>query len=287
MSIASPILLSSKNPIPLVSTASQRKSVIADVAQKCLIELGVSLAIGIVSSFFTATLLEGSVLFVAIALQTVCNAVFRSVGAWAAQNPESKKCQRITSISSYLCMTSFAYLSASNAQALIHESGHAIAAKWMFQNANPRISIIPCLGGVTQVATAQLSRWGKMFGRNRALFFVTLMGPFSSLFFSGLAMAVGLAVKARFSELGYYLIGIGRGDYYAHALYAMTALSSSPSTNAHDFVHLRTYGIHPLVSAVTILAIPTLINLYYKSAIQKSLQSPQRRAELIPTPAKP
>ena len=255
---------------PLRISRSEQQLIIQDVAKRCLIELAVSLIIATASCFFTATLLHGTLLFAAIAVQTVCNAALRYAGAIAARAPDCPESQWILKGSSYFCTTAFAYLTAVNAQTLIHEGGHALTANLLFQNANPRNILTPCMGGMTRFNTTHLTSLGEKIGRNGALFITTIVGPAATLLVSGIAMVVGFVVQAKFPELAYYLIGVGRGDFYAHSFYALTALSSSPPTTSHDFVRLRTYGIHPLASAIAILAAPFLITWAFERAAQSN-----------------
>jgi len=250
-----------RNPIqnPATSPPTELQSLVKDVAKRCLIELAVSLAIGTTAAFFTTTSVHQMVIFAAISVQTVSNAALRLADALASKMPECKETQWIRSASRYLCTTMFSYLTAFNAQILIHESGHAIAATWLFQDANPEITFTPCLGGITRFSTTHLSYWGEKIGKSNAILVATLMGPACSLLVSAVAIAVGYASQGKFPELGYYLIGVGKGDFVAHSAYAMAALSSSPSSQAHDYVRLRTFGIHPIASTIVLIAIPTLI----------------------------
>lgn len=241
------------------SRTENNHSLVQDVAKRCLAELAVSLAIGTVAVFFTATSLHSTLIFAAIVVQTVANTALRLAAALAAKLPESEETQWIKSASPYFCTTMFAYLTAGNAQSLVHEAGHAFSAKWMFQNANPKITLTPCLGGITRFSTAHLSGWGEKLGRSNAMLIVALMGPACSLLVSSIAIMVGIAVRKKFPELGYYLIGVGKGDFYAHSAYAFFAISPSPGAHANDFLRLQAFGIHPLASAAMLFAIPVLI----------------------------
>lgn len=258
----------SSNVLNLSKTAPRElHSLIHGVAKRCMTELAISLAIGSVAALFTVTSLHATLIFAAIAVQTVANAGLRLAAALAAEWPETEETQRIRSASRYFCTTMFAYLTAGNAQSLIHEAGHAFSAKWLFQNANPNITLTPCLGGITRFSSTHLSTWGERFGRSNALLFVSLMGPACSLFVSSIAILVGVAVRKKFPELGYYLIAVGKGDFYAHSAYAFFAISPSPGAHANDFLRLKPYGIHPLASAAALFAIPILIT--------KALEPPQ------------
>ena len=249
-----------KFPLQAAASPSEMRLLIQDVARRCLMELALSLVIGTIAASFTATPLHAALIFAAIVVQTVANAALRTADALAAKMPPCQETQWIRSASPYLCMNMFAYMTAGNAQSLLHESGHAIAAKWCFKNANPQITLTPCLGGVTQFSTTHLSALGEKLGKSNALLLVTLMGPSCSLLISTAVIAVGYAVRNKLPELGVYLIGVGRGDFYVHSYYALTALTSMPSSQAHDFIRLRSYGIHPLAAAMAILAIPFLID---------------------------
>ena len=65
---------------------SDQKTILQSVANRTLIELGVSLAIGAATVAFTATPLHGTLMFAAIAVQTICNAALRYADAMAAKS---------------------------------------------------------------------------------------------------------------------------------------------------------------------------------------------------------
>ncbi len=266
-SIIAPISIS-QNPLRLPPRATSRaapptemRRLIQDVAKRCFIELAVSLAIGAVAASFTASLLHASLIFAAIAVQTVSNAALRTAEALAMKMPPCDETEWIRSACPYLCTTFFAYLTAFNAQILLHEAGHRVGAMGMFQNANPQTTLTPCLGGLTQFSTKDLTTLGLRLGRSNAMLIVTLMGPTCSLLISTIAIAVGYAIRNKFPELGRYSVGVGRGDFYAHSFYALSALSTTPGPKGHDFLRLRAYGVHPLAAAIAILAIPPLLHL--------------------------
>ena len=261
----------SPNPVQNVPAPSEIRSLVQDVAKRSFLELAVSLSIGTAAVFFVATPLHGTLLFALIAIQTVGNAALRLAAALAARMPECEETRRIHSAALYFRTTLFAYLTAGNAQSLLHELGHAAGAKWMFQDANPKITLTPCLGGITRFSAVELTSWGKWVGRNGAMLIVTALGPLSTLLVSAAAIVSGFALQKKFPELGYYLIGVGKGDFFAHSCYALTALSSSPGTQGHDFIRLRAHGIHPLAASITLLAIPILI----AKAFEPKVEQPQ------------
>ena len=263
----SAVISISKNPVQpraIAISPAKMQMLVSDVAKRSFIELAVSLAIGTTAALFTATPLHVTIIFAAITVQTICNVSLRCADSLAAYMPECQETRWIRSASPYLCTTLFAYLTAGNGQILLHELGHAIGAIMMYREANPQITLTPCLGGTTRFSTTHLSSWGAKIGRSNAILIATLMGPACSLIVSGVAIAVGFAIEGKFPELGSYLIGVGKGDYFAHSAYALTALSSSPASQAHDYVRLRTYGIHPLAASIAIISIPILIARFFE-----------------------
>lgn len=233
---------------------------VRQVALRCLAELAVSLAIGTTALLFTAGPIAASLIFGAIAVQTVCNVLLRYYGALAAELEKNgkgdKETQRILAACNYLCPTTFAYMSAINGQTLIHETGHAIAARAVYKNACPKIILHPLKGGLTTFSTHALTDFGKKLGKARAICFITAMGPASTLLISAIAIVIGYTVQAKLPELSNYLVSVGSGDFYTHAWYALTSFGNAALSAGHDFDRLAAHGLHPLVAAVAILAVP-------------------------------
>lgn len=255
----------------LDSVSSNQKNLIHDVVKRSLIELSLSLAIGTITIAFTATALQGALIIGAIAVQTICNIMFRYAGTMAGQDPNCKESRWIASASAYLCPTFFDYLTAYNGQILLHEAGHAATASLLFKNANPKITMTPYLGGKTTFNTAKLTQFGENLGKSGAMFLVTLMGPACTLLVSTIAIAVGCAVQEKFPELSSYFICTGKRDFHANSFYALSALLSSPFEKAHDYARLATYGIHPLASALFLLMMPIVITkTMHRSALRQT-----------------
>ncbi len=206
-----------------------------------LVELGVSLAMGTTTSYFTPTPSHTVVLFVAIGVQTVANAFFRAQG------------------NIYYCMVSFAYITAYNIQNLIHEWGHAVAANQIYQNANPRISLIPFFWGKTQYNSEHYTEFGEGLGPIHSRSLIALAGPVFSLLASGAGILIANALRPRFAELAMYFMLVSEGDFYCNAVLAAIApFYESPD---NDFAPLKAYGsLVPLVASVSFISIPTLLS---------------------------
>lgn len=255
-------------PYQRVEPSVSRSRIIREVAIRSLTELAVSLAIGTAALLFTTGPIAGSLIFGAIAVQTLCNALLRYYGALTVELEKSGKEKRetegIVAACNYLCPTTFAYMTAINGQTLIHETGHALAARAVFQNANPKIIIHPLKGGLTTFFTSSLTDFGKRLGKARAICFVTAMGPASTLLISAAIIVIGYIAQAKFPELSNYLVSVGRGDFYAHAWYAFTSYDKTALGAGHDFDRLAAHGLHPLAAAVAILAVPLFLALAFR-----------------------
>lgn len=224
---------------------------IQQAVQAGLFELGISLAIGIATLPFTASVWAAPVIFGAITAQTALNTGLRN--RQLSYSPSSIEFR----FYAYLKPWIFSWLSSFNLQLLIHEMGHALAAKTLFLNARPWITITPLWSGCTAFCSTSLSKFGTVFGKNRALFLVAAMGPAYSLLLSATIIVIGYHIQNSQPELSSYLVGCGKGDYFNHAVYAISALFWKNGPN--DFVDLAKTGLHPLAAAIGILAIPRLL----------------------------
>ena len=153
-----------------------------------------------------------------------------------------------SSISERLCPLTFTLFNAWNPLSLLHESGHALAAKALFV-CSPTISL-SVNGGVTRYSAQILTALGKKLSARTSITLVTLAGPALSLIVASVCIVAGLHFK------NLYPVAIGAYDCAAHAIYATLALFTSRGNTAHDFVRLRSLGIHPLAAAVSFAAVP-------------------------------
>lgn len=242
-------------------TDSAHSLTAAALSTPSLVELGTSLGIGTVSLCFTTTPFAVPLIFGAIAVQTISNTIFRY---YRSLDTASGQPGRTTSICNYMCPTIFSYLTIVHLQTLIHELGHALAARAVFKNAAPSITLHPFQGGATAFSIQHLSSLGKMLGKSGALCFVAAMGPVCALVVSATAITIGYLAEHKFPELSSYLIAVGNGDFFAHAFYAFTALDASCAKASHDFHCLAGHGLHPLAATVAILAIPMILSMAFK-----------------------
>jgi hypothetical protein len=218
------------------------KDNIRTIAIKCFAELALSLCLGIVVSTFVP--LSGVTLILsAIAIQIAVTVFFRWIGA------------------KYLLGPNFALFSGFNINMLIHELGHAFAAKAVFTNVHPKIELNLFSNAGTKFTRSSLTSFGKLLGLKRSELFVTARGPGFALLIGSLLFGIGFAIRKKHPELAIYLISYGVLSYLFHAHYAWTAIGMSANKTAHDFVYLAARGLHPVVATVGIIAIPVIITL--------------------------
>ena len=255
-----------------------RNEIIKKIAIQALTELAVSLAIGLVVCTFTASF--GALFIITgVAIQCIFNIFVRCVGVYAAQKalengPNTDQFLRIAKVAFLIAPWNFALFTAMNGQTLIHEAGHALMANAVYKNANTQIQIFPFLGGSTRFNPGELSSFGKKLGENRSLMLVTAAGPFLSLAVSSVSLASSLFMKEKHPRVSKYMQAAAINDFVTHAVYAFSALYTSPSKLSHDFVRLATFGIHPLAATAAIVAVPILITLGAQAIKEKIQQHP-------------
>jgi hypothetical protein len=164
----------------------------------------------------------------------------------------------------------FYHFSVLNPMVVVHESGHYTAARLLF-GGEPTIRLIPFVGGWTSYSTKSLTKLGQKVGYRNSIFLISLAGPALGTLASCIALIAGLILRHSHPEISPYLIAIGLCECFSHAEYAFSALSSAPDNLGHDFVRLKTFGIHPLAAAATILALPVIIILGFLLFEKKSI----------------
>lgn len=230
------------------------RKAIRDLAQKTLGELAISLAMGSVCSLFVATPAGIGLIAAAIAVQTIANLAIRSFIAYSDNRAKPDPSCETPEIARWLAPALFASATLSNGQILVHESGHALAARALLQQGRPSISLIPFRGGFTEFFPNRLSSLGKLIGKDRVMPFVSAAGPLFSLGVSSIAFAAGLAVSDQKPELSRMLIVAALLDFFVHIIYAISAFFANPADMTHDFVSLWIAGVHPAIPLALMVA---------------------------------
>ena len=252
---------------PVSLERTNQSKIIKEIAFKALGELAVSLCIGYAVSFFVAPVAIGYI-FSTILVQSLGSFAIRCVQAYflprVSQGPKSLL-MWLTELRAGL----FAQSSGHYAQTLIHEGGHALGSYLVYQDPKPEIQINPGSGGMTSFSGEKLTKFGKYLGANRSLALVTAAGAALTLLVSSIVLWIGIKLKKTHTETNLYLATYAMSDFTQHAYYAISALWASADIVSHDFVRLRAFGLHPLIAAVGIIAIPLLI----ASCIKKTARS--------------
>lgn len=249
-------------------------NLIKEVAKKTLLELAVSLALAGFASLFMATPLGIATAFIAAVATVVMNIIFRIITVCLEyqiqrlkQSGSSAKCrtikhfQNIQRVTNYLAPISFGLLDSQTRDVVVHEMGHSLAAHLLIKNPQTKISLnpLPLQGGQTSYRLGELTGIGKLFGKSYSKLFIAAAGPALSIITAVGTIGASIAVRNSKPELSRYLCITAIVSVAQHAFYAISAFWASRANRGHDFLQLWTGGVHPIVSVVSIVAIPIII----------------------------
>jgi hypothetical protein len=263
------------NSIPVVTPNKSldlsrlQDDLISDVAKKSLTELGVTLAFSAATAFFvtgSAVILPlGAIAIVAI------NTGLRGLSAYHTykyKTLETVRPLKLEEVSDYsffnemmkrLRAKVFCYFDQYTRDLVTHEMGHAIAFK-AFYEGTPKITIHPFGNGQTTVLNyTGLTKLGKALGDKRCDLISAGAGTGLSLLFALGNIAISHAVRKEHPELSTYLLTMAITSIAIHAMYALSGLYKQNAS--HDFGAMAAMGVHPLVAAAAIVAIPLIFKL--------------------------
>ena len=236
-------------------------SIAKDIAKSALLEFAISLLLTGISYCFIATPAAAATLGIGLAIQTIVSLAIRIYIGYCNYHQQTLPAQEAPPLEEkWLGAYSFAWGSAHNAQVVVHEAGHALAAKALLQGVNTKITLLPYNGGVTNIQWKGVSWLGEKIGHERIQPLISAAGPLLTLALSTVLLGVGLAHLDTSPEISRMLIVSALIDFVTHILYALSALTSNLTRFSHDFFALWQLGnIHPIVAAVAIAAIPVLV----------------------------
>lgn len=261
-----------------VDKRQERNQLIKAVALTALKELAVALLFAGVTIIFAANPLTISMIIISAVVVTVLNAAMRSLYAHAkyqaflvhhlhATDPTriaaEKKAGKLETFTDYFCPISFALFDGSTRDIVTHEGGHALTSMLVYKNPNPSITIysekLVSSSGVTRFYPQKLSSLGQKLGQRNASTVVGAAGAAFSLTFSIGSIILSHKLKHSHPKLSRYFLASAITSIAHHALYALSALWASRKDLGHDFVRLWAGGIHPIVSLITIIALPLIV----------------------------
>ena len=245
---------------------SERVDLLTQVFKKTIIETSVAVIIFAITFPFIASGAGVTLLAASIGAMLLFNTVVRiSIAELIYRNSidASERKKTLIKCLSFLAPLSFSTITSNSSDILIHEAGHAAAAKLFFSNAKPSIFIDPFKGGFTKYSISGLTELGKKIGFRNADIAVTLAGAVLSLGVSALTLVGAYELQESSPELSNYLFFSSIFNISFHAYHALSALWTPLTNTSHDFVYLSLYGISPILSAASIIAIPIVIKIAF------------------------
>lgn len=240
-----------------------RSAIVHQVALRALKELAVGLISIAICSQFVSGGCSLIALMVAISIISITiNSIIHFVSVHYVSIRKVNKDEPIFSCLSMLRSLCFYIGNLSNLFILVHEAGHFFCAKELFQG-KPFIKLMPFLGGLTQYWVKNLTPLGIRFGYQSSVFLVTLAGPLLAISVATVLLTLGLLLYHHHYQMSLDMSCAGLMVFFEHAQYALSALWSSETDLSHDFVCLKTFGIHPLFATAVIVAIPTILCLAF------------------------
>jgi len=244
----------SNNPTVALTTPAQSKTV--ELVKKILAEIVVSaIAVGI-TCLFVATP-QVAVAFIVVTVATLAINILARIAAYYF---EKYSCDTASKAAKWIPPLTFGFLYEITANTLVHEWGHYAAAKAIFTDANPNVIIDGLFGGKTYLGLGRVyTSFGKLLGPLNSMRLISAAGTLVAIIMATVGLILGLQLRNKHPELSKYFLVAGSFSIIQHVVVAFSALTSNPLGGAgNDFLSLWYYGIHPLVSAVCIIAIPLL-----------------------------
>jgi hypothetical protein len=252
-----------------------RNKLIKEIVKKTLIELAVSLAFVGIACFFVVTPIGMATLFICAIAAVAINVILRSINSYcmhrifqlnysesAAAAVRKARYQTAVNFLSYLAPVSFSGLvDANTREVLMHEAGHALAANILIKKPQTQISIFPLQGGQTSYRLGALSKVGEFFGRANTKLIIAAAGPALSILTATVGLGASLALRNSNPELSRYLSTMSIDSIVQHVFYALSALWTSVAQKGHDFLQLMAGGIHPIIAAISMIALPIIVRI--------------------------
>lgn len=241
-----------------------------EIVKKTLLESSISVVILAVNACFITSIAGVVVLSTLLTTQIILQILWRVCSPEVLASPDydnDKLVQVVKKIHHYICPLLFSVFSYSFLGTLIHEYGHAIASSLLFTNSHPTITLNANGGGLTSYTRSPLSSLGSKIGQSNSIALRSASGCIISVIVALAFMVIGDQIKKRCPEVNRYLSCMATLTIVYHITYALSALYTpviDPMNTPHDFITLAAYGIHPLVSVVTIVALPLIYTLGHK-----------------------
>ncbi|KIC73860.1 hypothetical protein DB42_BP00410 [Neochlamydia sp. EPS4] len=258
------------NPCQALKTA-----LIKEIVKKSLLELAIALSFTGLACLFVATPLGMATLLLSTIASLAITTLLRLARAYCIfrvfqlkHSTSRKAVEKKTQFTSWvgfinaLIPTAFRQLvDANTREVIVHEGGHALAAKILIKNPLVNVSITPFNGGQTTYYVRSLTTIGQYIGRANSELLIVAAGPALAVLAATAGYSASLALSKSHPELSRYLKTATLSTISQHFLYALSALWTTTSIQKHDFVNLMAAGLSPIVAAISIVALPILIRV--------------------------
>jgi len=255
----------SSRPIEAVIGSSK----FCEICKNSITELGASTVLTGTACFFAAGP-QVAISLVAFTIGVLAiNFFFRVVGVIADVMQFTKISDTCRAIAPF--NMAFLYLTTGNI--LVHEAGHKAAISLVYRQARSRMTIDGFHAGSTTWYIRKFSTCGKLLGPLNARMFVAAAGPLAAVALATIGIIFALQLGNQYSYLRDCGFFASVFSIVGHVNYALSGLSADPEEFAHDFVMLWKGGIHPIASAVFLVAVPAFITisfLYYNNYFNKN-----------------
>lgn len=247
--------------LPLFALSERTKSQIKEIALKALKELVISCAYSLTVSYFVATGISVTPLFLSALAVTILNIFIRSVCTYV-QSQREQQSGVIRFIENYAPPLIFSLHDFSTRGLLFHEAGHFFSVKILFDT-RAKIVFHPFSQMVTKHSMKRLTGIGNYLGRKVSQAIVFGAGAGLSMIMSSCQLIAAHRFKQSHPELARYLKISAITNIFAHAAYALSACwSSLVKQPGHDFLLLqKVAGISPIVSLIAIVALPLIVQV--------------------------
>lgn len=250
---------------------------IKEIVKKSLIELAVALAFSAAACLFVATPAGMVTLLITSVTAVALNILIRSTSAFCIyrqfllKNKNSPKAvarkallEKAIDFLQYLEPLVFSSrIDAKTRDLIVHEGGHALAAKILIKNPSTRITLFPAENrGLTTYRVGALTQIGEFFGRAKSKLIIAAAGPALAVVTATVGFAASLALRKSKPELSRYLKVMSIDSISRHVFIALSALlAATKDQKGHDFVQLMAGGVHPIVGAISMIALPLIVRI--------------------------
>ncbi len=234
---------------------------IKEIAKKAFCQLAVALLFISACAFFVSSIQVVASMAALALTSTLVMAAVESIIVFTSKRTQNRREKEI--FGHTVSGSFFASLVDTHTRdLLLHESAHGLAAHLLFKESHPRLLLDLGHGSCSYYASPrQLTSFGRLLGYERSIALISGAGPITSILGACALIAVAHALPKEHIRLKCHLNAMAIQSVVRNVFYAISAIWSH-GRKGHDFCALWTLvGIHPIVSALFLLALPITVKL--------------------------